>query len=101
MDLSFSTKVELVWTRHLSPHKESSHPKIQIPLLKGFVYCAYSINTDCFFWTDPFFSISILLSFSTVFDSGTGVDDFNDQDDDFIQPSSTIGDTTNGNTLDF
>ncbi|XP_020872387.1 protein KAKU4 isoform X3 [Arabidopsis lyrata subsp. lyrata] len=42
---------------------------------------------------------------NTAPQSGTAVDDFNDQDGDFIQPSSTIGNTTNavlalGATLD-
>lgn len=51
-----------------------------------------------FFWTDLFFCIAIFLSFSTAFNSGTGVDGSNDQYDDLIQ---RVGDTTNGNTLDF
>jgi hypothetical protein len=33
---------------------------------------------------------------NTAPQSGTAVDDFNDQDGDFIQPTSTIGNTTNG-----
>lgn len=95
MDSISTYKVELFWTIHLSPHKESRHLKIQ-PLLKGFFFTVhkhnlYHVSSSCQILF--FFSVFIFFSISTVFDSGTGVNDG------LIQPSSTIGGTTNGNTL--